>query len=144
MWFGGGLSVGYATLLILSVLVTRQVNTEIQVMNKTQDNFQELVRTNPCLDEFSRVDDALVSDKISHLDHMISKLYIYTWVFFGIVWLPLSTPIMYCIVYRMFKSHVQLRNDTSLRQVDQNLADSHHTETPTSSLQSRASYRRLE
>ena len=33
VWFGGGLIVGYLGILVLSIFVTKQVNSEIHVMN---------------------------------------------------------------------------------------------------------------
>ena len=73
-------------------------------MNDNQVNFEKLLKANVCLDEYSQVDEKMVSDKIEHLELMVQKLYIYTWVFFGLVWLPASTPILFCIVFRLFKT----------------------------------------
>ena len=56
------------------------------------------------MDEYSQLDEQLVSDKIAHLDVLIQRLYIYTWVFVALVWLPTSTPILFCIVYKIVKT----------------------------------------
>ena len=74
------------------------------MLSNNQSNFDKLLSTNACLDEYSQIDEKLVSDKMDHLDDIIHVLYIYTWTFLALVWLPISTPVLFCIAYRYMKT----------------------------------------
>ena len=93
--------VAYVALFITSVLILRQVNEAMGVMQENKENFQRLLQVNNCVDEYTQVDPEVVGAKISHLDKMVSSLYAYTWIFCGLVWLPLTTPILFYVLLRM-------------------------------------------
>lgn len=119
------------------------------MLSNNQSNFDKLLSTNACLDEYSQIDEKLVSDKMDHLDDIIHVLYIYTWTFLALVWLPISTPVLFCIAYRYMKTQMQLERDRerSLTYIASLARDSaseaNDGESQSNSLSSQARYNRL-
>ena len=119
------------------------------MLSNNQANFDKLLSTNACLDEYSQIDEKLVSDKMDHLDEIIHVLYIYTWTFLALVWMPISTPVLFCIAYKYVNTRVQLERDrerslTYIANLAQDSAsEANDGESQSNSLSSQARYNRL-